>query len=109
MRPVFGTANTSTSVTAVQLYNTDTNGRMYAISVKARVGNSSNAMYFGFSSTVSSASGWELTPGDFKGITFSEINSNQSANQNATVKATSAWVNAASTTDQLDWQILLEN
>ena len=106
-RPIFDTANTSTSNVAVQLYTSDSLARMFAMSVKARVGNGGN-MYFGYSSSASSASGWELLPGKGKSFTFSDVLSSQ-PNKAATVKATSAWVNAASTTDKLDWDILLEN
>ena len=104
MRPIIGTANSTASSNATMMYSGDTNTRVFSVSFKARSGNSGK-VYVGGDSTVLAASGFELSAGDSWSLSFSNVQAN---NVPGTVKAHVWHMSAASTSDKLDWQMLLE-
>lgn len=101
MRLVYGTANSTASSTATQLFATDSNARAFAITVKARKSNGGNA-YWGTDTLVNSTHGFELTPGDNFPINLAEVTGE------GTALAANAYISAASTTDLVDWVMLIE-
>ena len=104
MRPLTGTANSTASSNATMLYTSDTNTRVFTVSFKARSGNSGK-IYVGGDSTVLAATGYELSAGNEWTLAFSDVQSN---NLPSTVKAHVWHMSGASTSDKLDWNMLLE-
>tara|TARA_R100000808_G_scaffold18710_1_gene40908 strand:- start:3250 stop:3567 length:318 start_codon:yes stop_codon:yes gene_type:complete len=104
MRTAYGTSNSTASSVATILYSTDTNARMFSITVRARAGNNA-AMYFGNDSNVSSTNGFELTAGKELSISAASISENTIP---ASLKAHNFTVSGGNTADFVDWFMLLE-
>lgn len=100
-RVVYGTTNTSTNGTAVQP-NTDTAGRVMVFSVHSRAANT-GYVYFGSDSNVSSASGWELGANEDFTWRYKDYDTAPS------IAPADHWINATSTSQSVDWMMLLEN
>lgn len=97
MRPVFVT---NTSSAADVGYNPDAGTRIFAVNVKARAANAGN-WYIGTDSSLSSAAGYELTPGDALTLSYEELKGN--------VKATAFWGVSTDSGDVLDWAFTVED
>jgi len=104
MRPAYGTVNSTASSVAIGLYTSDTNSRMFSVSLKARTSNVGN-IYIGSDTAVLSTAGYELTPGDEWSISAGTV---VQEGIPATVRAHLWNMSAPSTTDLLDWAMLLE-
>ena len=104
MRPLYGTANSTASSVAAQLYSTDTNTRIFEISVKARGGNV-GMVYFGTDTSVGVGSGYELDSAKELKLPFISLSAYDVP---ATMKAHTFYMSAGDTTDKLDWFMLLE-
>ena len=100
-RVVFGTTNVTSSGTAVQ-FNSDTAGRVHVAAFHGRAGNA-GPVYLGSDSGVSATSGWELG-------TNEELIINYTDYAGAPLIAPEHhWMNATSTSDKVDFYLVLEN
>lgn len=101
MRDIRGSFHTSSGSSAGQILSTD-RPLVYAVTLKARAGNSGD-VYVGHNSSVSSTNGWHLDPGDVFEASYDV------GDRPGGIKGTSFWVTATDTAQVLDYWITLED